>query len=280
MDNFAFNQNDELFVSSYSEGYVLKVKGNEIEEILPGGISHAGGLASIDGDIVVADIQSVKAYYFETGKESWNYKNTFRVSPMGANTSVSTFNNNLILTSWLDGHVKIMRPDTGEIIGSLENLLIPVSATPFKNKVAVTLHGNGSVTLFDMQSKSSEVLADGFMSPTHIINYNEQLLVSDKLAGQVISIDEAGNKSVIIDGLNSPEGIAIKDNAIYVFEGDTGEILKVTDQSKELVATVLPGSQPQSKDQPPSMVFNGLIIEDDLLYISGEMERSIFRIKI
>ena len=280
LDNFAFNQNDELFVSSYSEGYVLKVKGNEIEEILPGGISHAGGLASIDGDIVVADIQSVKAYDSETGQESWNFKNTFRVSPMGANTSVSTFNNNLILTSWLDGHVKIMRPDTGEIIGSLENLLIPVSATPFKNKVAVTLHGNGSVTLFDMQSKSSEVLADGFMSPTHIINYNDQLLVSDKLAGQVISIDEAGNKSVIIDGLNSPEGIAIKDNAIYVFEGDTGEILKVTEQSKELIATVQPGSQPQSKDQPPSMVFNGLIIEDDLLYISGEMERSIFRIKI
>ena len=57
-----------------------------------------------------------------------------------------------------------------------------------------------------------------------------------------------------------------KDNAIYVFEGDTGEILKVTEQSKELVATVKPGSQPQSKDQPPSMVFNGLIIEDDLLY--------------
>ena len=131
-----------------------------------------------------------------------------------------------------------------------------------------------------MQSKSSEVLADGFMSPTHIINYNDQLLVSDKLAGQVISIDETGNKSVIIDGLNSPEGIAIKDNAIYVFEGDTGEILKVTEQSKELIATVQPGSQPQSKDQPPSMVFNGLIIEDDLLYISGEMERSIFRIKI
>ena len=70
-----------------------------------------------------------------------------------------------------------MRPDTGEIIASLENLLIPVSATPFENKVAVTLHGNGSVTLFDMQSKSSEVLADGFMSPTHIINYNDQLLV-------------------------------------------------------------------------------------------------------
>ena len=145
LDNLAFNQNDELFVSSYSEGYVLKVKGNKIEEILPGGISHAGGLASIDGDIVVADIQSVKAYDSETGQESWNYKNTFRVSPMGANTSVSTFNNNLILTSWLDGHVKIMRPDTGEIIASLENLLIPVSATPFENKVAVTLHGNGSV---------------------------------------------------------------------------------------------------------------------------------------
>ena len=60
LDNLAFNKQDELFVSSYSEGYVLKVSENTIEPILPGGISHAGGIAIIGNDIVVADIQSVK----------------------------------------------------------------------------------------------------------------------------------------------------------------------------------------------------------------------------
>ena len=51
-----------MFVSSYSEGYVLKVSENSIEAVLPGGISHAGGMAVLENDIVVADIQSVKAY--------------------------------------------------------------------------------------------------------------------------------------------------------------------------------------------------------------------------
>ena len=86
---------------------------------------------------MVADIQSVKAYNTKDGSESWNYKNTFRVSPMGANTSVSTYDNNLILTSWLDGHVKVMRPDNGEIIESLDALNIPVSATKFNDQIAI-----------------------------------------------------------------------------------------------------------------------------------------------
>ena len=39
LDNLAFNEQDELFVSSYSEGYVLRVSENTVEPILPGGIS-------------------------------------------------------------------------------------------------------------------------------------------------------------------------------------------------------------------------------------------------
>ena len=44
LDNLAINNQDEIYVSSYSEGSVLKVSPEANEEILPGGISHAGGL--------------------------------------------------------------------------------------------------------------------------------------------------------------------------------------------------------------------------------------------
>ena len=131
LDNLAINSSDEIFVSSYSEGSILKVGENSIEEILPGGISHAGGLSVYKNDIVVADVQSVKAYSTMSGLESWNYKNTFRVSPIGANTAVSTFEDYVILTSWVDNTLKIMKPESGEILGSLEGLNVPVSATKF-----------------------------------------------------------------------------------------------------------------------------------------------------
>ena len=38
-----------------------------------GGISHAGGIAVAGNDLIVADIQSVKAYSL-IDDESWNYK--------------------------------------------------------------------------------------------------------------------------------------------------------------------------------------------------------------
>ena len=59
LDNLAINSDDEVYVSSYSEGNVLKVSPSSIEKVLPGGISHAGGIAISGDDIVVADIQSV-----------------------------------------------------------------------------------------------------------------------------------------------------------------------------------------------------------------------------
>ena len=280
LDNLAINSDDEVFVSSYSEGNVLKVSPNSVEEILPGGISHAGGIAISGDDIVVADIQSVKAFSTKDGSESWNYRNVFRVSPHGANTAVSSFDNYVILTSWLDNHVKVMRPDTGEIMESLDGLNLPVSATKYMDKIAVTLHGNKTVTLFDVNSGEANILAEGFGAPTHVINYGEDLLVSDRSTGEIVRLDINGNKEVMITGLDSPEGMALKDNAIYIFEGNTGEIKKYQDNKISVIASVKPGSQPLSELQPPSVIFNGLAIKDNYLYVSAEMERALYRIKI
>ena len=280
LDNLAISENDEVYVSSYSEGSILKVSPSSIEQVLPGGISHAGGIAIFEDDIVVADIQSVKAYSLLDSSESWNYKNIFRVSPHGSNTAVSTFDDYLILSSWVDNHVKIMRPDTGEIISSLDNLNMPVSATKYGDRIAVALQGNGSITLFNVESGVGEVLADGFSAPTHVINYENDLLVTDTLKGEIVRINSKGDKDVLVDGLDSPEGMAIDGNTIYIFEGRTGEIKKYESNNVEVIASVMPGSPAQSDMQPPSMVFNGLAIKDRFLYISGELERSLFRMPL
>ena len=66
-----------------------------------------------------------------------------------------------------------MKPKTGEIVESLENLNVPVSATKFGYGIAVALDGNGSITLFNFDGSPSKVLADGFEAPTHVINYEE-----------------------------------------------------------------------------------------------------------
>jgi sugar lactone lactonase YvrE len=280
LDNLAINASDEIFVSSYSEGSILKVGKETIEEILPGGISHAGGISIYADDVVVADIQSVKAFSTKTGLESWNYKNTFRVAPLGANTAVSTFEDYVILTSWVDNTLKIMKPESGEILGSLEGLNVPVSATKFKDSIAVALDGDGTITLFSFDNKEPIILASGFLAPTHVINYEDGLLVSDRELGELILIDANGKKSTLISDLNSPEGLAIRGNSIYVFEGDTGEIIELINGEIRVIATLKPGNPAQSELQPPSMIFNGLTIHNDYLYVAGEIEKSLFRIAL
>ena len=157
---------------------------------------------------------------------------------------------------------------------------MPVSATKYNDQIAVALHGNKSVMLLNPGTGEREILADGFQAPTHVINYREDLVVSDRSKGEVIRIDADGNKEVLIDGLDSPEGLAYKDNALYIFEGNTGDIKKFQNNQISVIASVMPGSNALSELQPPSVILNGLAIKGDYLYISGELERSLFRLRL
>ena len=179
LDNLAFSDRDELFVSSYTDGSILKVLDNGFETILPGGISHPGALAILNGELIVADIQSVRAFNLETGKESWVLRNVFRLSPIGSNTSINSVDELLILTSWLDNTLKVLEPKTGKILKTIDGLAIPVSATKFGELFAVALHGNHSVSLISPSGGDVRILSDDFDAPTHVINYKDDLLVSD-----------------------------------------------------------------------------------------------------
>jgi hypothetical protein len=173
-----------------------------------------------------------------------------------------------------------MKPDTGEIIESLEGLNMPVSATKFQDSIAVAMHGDKSITLLNFDGRAPRILADGFLAPTHVVNYEGGLLVSDRERGELIKIDVNGMKSVLVDNLNSPEGIAIKGNSIFVFEGDTGEIKEILNDEISVIAKVLPGTPAQSILQPPSVIFNGIVAHNDYLYIAGEVEKILFRLPL
>ena len=61
LDDFAFDAQDRFFVSSYADGSIVKVVGESVAEVLPAGIAHPGGLAVLDEQLIVADLQSMRA---------------------------------------------------------------------------------------------------------------------------------------------------------------------------------------------------------------------------
>ena len=74
--------------------------------------------------------------------------------------------------------------------------------------------------------------------------------------------------------------MALRGNSIYVFEGDTGEIKEVINGTINTLGILKPGSRAQSEFQPPSMIFNGLAVHNNFLYVAGEVEKSLFRISL
>ena len=227
LDNFAFNDKDEIFVSSYADGSILKINGDKTEEILPGGISHPGGLAVYKDSLIVADIQSVRAFNIDDKNQEWVRRNIFRASPLGANTNAAILDDHVLLVSWVDNTVKILEPESGNIIKSFEGLDITVSAAKFKDSYAVALHGNSSISILN-EDGSLEILSNDFDSPTHVIPYKKGLLVSDRNRGEIIEVSSSGDTTTLVSGLNSPEGIATIEDIIFVYEGDTGEIKSIS----------------------------------------------------
>ena len=254
-----------MFVSSYADGSIVRVSGDSVEEVLPGGISHPGGLTVLDETLVVADIQSLRAVDIATRNDVWVLRNIFRSAPLGTTTSVSNDSGNLLLTSWLDNSVKVLDPKTGEIVKSIEGLGIPVSAVPFGEFYAVALHADSSVSLLNQDGSFHSVLSDDFEGPTHIVSLEDGLLVSDTTRGQIVRLTASGETQVVVDGLTSPEGLAVHNGTIYVFEGSTGKIKAVSGSNSTTIATLSAGSPAATSQQPPSMVFNGLVVHEGFL---------------
>ena len=188
-----------------------------VREVLPGGISHPGGLVIHNDTIVVADIQPVRAVDAVTGDDVWTLRNIFQFAPMGTATAVANHGTDLLLTSWLDNSVKVVNPISGDIALSLTGLNIPVSAVKFGDHYAVTLHGDNTRSLFYEEGSLFSVLFDDFGAPTHVIREGDRLLVSDRARGEIVSIDNSGVKKVLVGGLDSPEGIAVSDNTLYIY---------------------------------------------------------------
>ena len=247
---------------------------------MPGGISHPGGLAVTGNALVIADLQSLRGVDIASRQDAWLLTNIFRSSPLGTTTAVSNYGNNLLLTSWLDNSVKVLDPSTGEIIQSIEGLGIPVSAAPFGDYFAVAQHSDSAVSLFNKDGSFHSVLSDDFDGPTHVLAFEDGLLVSDTVRGQVLRVLANGTTEVLVEGLTTPEGLAVHKGSIYVFEGSTGKIKLVSGESTVTVATLSAGSPPATPEQPPSMIFNGLVVHDGFLYAADEMKRAIFRIEI
>jgi len=286
LDNFAFDENDRLFVSSFVDGSVWRVEPDGANvELSPGGMAHPGGLAAYETDtglqLLVADLHALRAFDPDTGNPAWTQRNVLGVGELGSVLAVAVDGPNLILSSFTDNNVRIWDPINRRNLARVDNLQMPVSAIRYGGRLIVAEHMAGHVKVIDGELPA--VMANGLTAPTALLTDGDRLWVSDRATGQVLQIGAEGRKIepvVIAQGLQAPEGLALWRGSVLVREGESGNVYRIGEEGLELLVTLGRGSPPASAAQPPAMVLNDIEVIGDTLYGTNELDRELVAVDL
>jgi sugar lactone lactonase YvrE len=288
LDNFAFDESDRLFVSSFTDGFVVRVEPDgSLFELSPGGMATPGGVTvSSNGgrdEIVVADLQALRGFDRASGAVAFTERNILGVSEVGSALTVAAAGDGLVLSSWIDEDVRIWDPVARRIVERHGDLGAPTDAIAFDGGLAVSEHANHRVIA--IRDGQVRVLAAGLGEPTGLAAHGRDLYVADRARGELLRIVSSGRvmspPQVVARGLEAPEGIARVADGFAVVEAERGRVVLVSEDGRiNWLADTEPGTAAASSAQPPSFVFNGIAAAaDGTLYVTGERSRVVYRIK-
>lgn len=284
LDNFAFDAGDNVYVSSFADGFVKRIEPDGSTRVLqPGGMAHAGGIVARDNEVIVADLHALRRYDIDSGEQTGVQRNVVGVGKMGGAMNVAIDGDNFILTSWFDGDVRVWDPETSTRVAHYTDVIAPVSAVRYAGEIVVADHGTGSVVAFSEGGKRT--LVDGLRAPTGLVVEQGDLYLSDRERGQILMLGSDGGVRetplVVAEGLETPEGFVVTDRGFIVVEADPGRVVEINSEgARRPLADIAPGTQAASASQPPSQVFNGIAMsKDGRLFVPGETERVLYRIE-
>ena len=288
-DNLAFDAEDRLFVSSFTDSYIVEVTGPETNRpVIAGGIGWPGGLAYVpttggSGRLFLADRRALRELDPATGAEV--HAVTGFGSDVGEVLSAHPHGAHLILSSLTT--VSIWDPDGDRLVARFEGFEKAVDALPLGDDIIVSEYETGSVVRFDPASPDARaVIASGLEEPAGLAVHGGDLYVADR-SGTLFQILDDGESldppRPVASGLAGPEGIAADDNGtLYVVEEDAGRVTQVDPVTGAATPVVdgltLHGVEQNIGETTPVGFLAGIAVGDGSLYVSGYPENRVYRI--
>ena len=287
LDNFAFDADDRLFISSFADGFIVEaLSPDENRIVLEGGLNMPGGLALIgagDADdetrLVVADFFALRQLDPATGEELGVVRDVIGFSDIGTSMSVHAADDGqLILSSWFDNAVRLWDPATDALVQIFGELAAPIDAIQFEGDIVASQWGAGNVIAFSPENpEEKRVLADSLEGPAGLTALDGSLYVTDNLAGALLRIT-SGGAEVVAEGLDHPEGLAAANGSIYVVEAGAGRVTAIDAVNGATwgVAENLELQVPPSGAFPNTMLFNGITTDGETAWIAGDAANTIY----
>ena len=285
LDNLAFDANDRLFISSFSDGTVLEVLADaSLRTVSPGGMIAPMGLAIIGDVIYTGDPAALRGFNTKTGASVSVVRSVFGFGPLPATTSVAAWGSQVVLMSAISGELVVWDPATNAPLVATA-FALPIDAQPFQGDLVVTEIGSGQVVRAsgpDLDVR--ETLATTFL-PVGLAATDDDLYVSDGILGVVLQIVEDGEvldtPKTVASGLAAPEGIALRSggNRLLVVEGGTGSLKEVHLKSGKVktIATGLDFQTPVPDFIPTHWLNDVEVDAKGAIYVNADRANVIFK---
>ena len=289
LDNFAFDPDDRVYVSSFVDGYVAVVESiDTARKLTPGGVSMPGGVAVIGNTLYVADLFSLRRYDVASGTEGAIVRDVIGFSDLGTALSLHEDGPSLVVSSWNDRSIRVWDPATDTRTALYENRGRPIDALRFGPDIVYTEFDARAVVSFTPESPDAQTTrfqSDGV--PAGLAFADGTLYVSEQAGGRVLALTANGQwlaePVVIAAGLHGPEGLLVRDGTVYVVEAGTGTLATVSlaDGIVRRIANGLAVGTAAQADVPSTLIFSGITADSTgRLYVGGERDNLIHRITL
>ena len=249
-DNFNFDSEGHLYVSSAEDGGIRRLKNNgSLKRINPAGMILPGGLAVREGangkdELFVGDMFTLRKFEVASNEAKPREVEHIKFMDPASMITVQSVSNaangsDLILTTWFfGGGLQIWNPVTHTAVATYRDLAFPLNAIAFDGDIAVAELATGKVIRLSDRS----TLGSGFTIPTGLAAIGEDLYAADFATGVVSKIVDDGTPLpapvAVAAGLSAPEGLTVDtDGGLLVAETGIGRVSKI-DVATGTVTTV------------------------------------------
>lgn len=285
VDNLALDRDDRLFVSSTSDGDVVEVlSSGELRTVSPGLFSITMGVAVLKDTLFTVHPGALFGFDSTTGERVI----VVRSIPGGAGgflepTSVTTWNDDLVLLSFPFGAIQIYDPFT-ETLKLTTIFGGPIDAHPFQDGLIVTEVQNGTVVFASGDDLSEREVIYTSPGVTFLTGNETDVYLTNILDQTLYRIIQDGEvldpPTVVATGFAAPEGIVLLPDGDKILLVDAGkESLEEVDTITGNVETIatdlgfLPGI--------PGLDFgfaNDVAVGDSgAIYVSGDRANVIYK---
>ncbi|GAB3690677.1 hypothetical protein [Saccharopolyspora tripterygii] len=217
MDNAAFDRENRMLVSSYGSGGVTEVEALGTRTVVGRGLNGPFGVTADEaGRVYAGDHFRLADGDLVTGE---------LIQPVagGACHGVAAGGGLVHITS-MHGDVRTFDPATREVRLRAKGLAEPTGIAVTDSGLLVAETGAGRVIHID-DSDAVAVIAE-LPHPIDVALDGEgRYYASDDTLGAVVRIDE--HPVSIVDGLEQPQGITIRENSLHVVDAGTKRLLSV-----------------------------------------------------